>query len=61
MPRIREALGLTQVPYCYIQTPSYLKASGYHVALLLSFGSRQLQTKRLVYRIVEGAEEHGDR
>ncbi len=31
------------------QTLSYLKASGYRVALLLNFGAKQLQTKRLIY------------
>lgn len=33
----------------FIQTLSYLKALGYHVALLLNFGTQRLQSKRLVY------------
>ena len=33
----------------FIQTLSYLKAWGYHVALLLNFGTQRLQSKRLVY------------
>ena len=33
----------------FIQTLSYLKASGYRVALLLNFGAKHLQTKRLIY------------
>ena len=33
----------------YVQTLSYLKTSGYTVALLLNFGAKQLQIKRLVY------------
>jgi len=32
----------------FIQTLSYLKASGFHVALLLNFGTFRLQSKRLV-------------
>jgi GxxExxY protein len=33
----------------FIQTLSYLKASGYRVALLLNFGAKHLQSKRLIY------------
>jgi GxxExxY protein len=33
----------------FVQTLSYLKASGYKVALLLNFGARQLEIKRIVY------------
>lgn len=32
----------------FVQTLSYLKASGYKVGLLLNFGARKLQIKRLV-------------
>lgn len=32
-----------------IQTLSYLKASGFKIALLLNFGAKRLQSKRLVY------------
>jgi GxxExxY protein len=32
----------------FVQTLSYLKASGYHVGLLINFGSKRLQVKRLV-------------
>lgn len=31
----------------FIQTLSYLKASGYHVGLLINFGSSKLQVRRL--------------
>jgi GxxExxY protein len=31
----------------FVQTLSYLKASGYKVGLLLNFGSKKLQIKRL--------------
>lgn len=33
----------------FVQTLSYLKASDYKVALLLNFGAKQLQIKRIVY------------
>ena len=33
----------------FVQTLSYLKASGYQVALLLNFGAKQLGIKRIVY------------
>ncbi len=33
----------------FVQTLSYLKASGYKVALLLNFGAKALQIKRLIY------------
>jgi GxxExxY protein len=33
----------------FIQTLSYLKASGYTVALLLNFGAKRLEIKRIVY------------
>ena len=32
----------------FVQTLSYLKASGYQVALLLNFGTKQLQIKRII-------------
>jgi GxxExxY protein len=32
----------------FVQTLSYLKASSYQVALLLNFGAKQLQIKRIV-------------
>ncbi len=35
-------------PVHFVQTLSYLKASGYRVGLLINFGSKQLQIKRLV-------------
>ena len=35
-------------PVDYVQTLSYLKASGHKVGLLINFGSKQLQIKRLV-------------
>ena len=35
-------------PVDFVQTLSYLKASGYKVALLLNFGAPKLQIKRLV-------------
>lgn len=34
------------LPEDYVQTLSYLKASGYRVALLLNFGSKQMEIKR---------------
>jgi GxxExxY protein len=33
----------------FVQTLSYLKASGYTVALLLNFGAKRLGIKRIVY------------
>lgn len=33
----------------FVQTLSYLKASGYKVGLLINFGSQTLQFKRLIY------------
>jgi GxxExxY protein len=33
----------------FVQTLSYLKASSYTVALLLNFGAKQLEIKRVVY------------
>jgi GxxExxY protein len=33
----------------FVQTLSYLKASGYIVALLLSFGARELGIKRIIH------------
>ena len=33
----------------FVQTLSYLKASGYTVALLLNFGAKRLEIKRIVY------------
>ena len=33
----------------FVQTLSYLKASGYKVALLLNFGAKRLGIKRIVY------------
>lgn len=38
----------TILPEDYIQTLSYLKASGYKVALLLNFGGKTIQVRRLV-------------
>ncbi len=35
-------------PEDYIQTLSYLKASGYHLGLLVNFGGKRAQFKRLV-------------
>jgi GxxExxY protein len=32
-----------------IQTLSYLKASGYEVGLLLNFGAKKLEIKRLIH------------
>jgi GxxExxY protein len=33
----------------FVQTLSYLKASGYKVALLFNFGAKRLEIKRIVY------------
>ena len=33
----------------FVQTLSYLKASGYQVALLFNFGAKRLEIKRIVY------------
>ena len=33
----------------FVQTLSYLKASGHKVALLLNFGAKRLEVKRIVY------------
>lgn len=33
----------------FVQTLSYLKASGHQVALLLNFGAKRLEIKRIVY------------
>jgi GxxExxY protein len=38
----------------FIQTLSYLKASGHEVALLLNFGAKQLEIKRIVYEKARG-------
>jgi GxxExxY protein len=38
----------------FVQTLSYLKASGYTVALLLNFGAKQLEIKRVVYETARG-------
>jgi GxxExxY protein len=38
----------------FVQTLSYLKASNYKVALLLNFGAKQLQIKRIVYETARG-------
>ena len=35
-------------PEDYIQTLSYLKASGYHLGLLVNFGNKRAEFKRLV-------------
>jgi GxxExxY protein len=35
-------------PMDFVQTLSYLKASGYKVGLLISFGAQKLEVKRLV-------------
>jgi GxxExxY protein len=40
-------VGLEEVDF--VQTLSYLKASGYQVALLLNFGAKRLGIKRIVY------------
>jgi len=46
----------------FVQTLSYLKASGYKAALLLNFGAKRLEIKRIVYekgrrdRIAEGSQ-----
>jgi len=37
------------------QLINYLKATGYHVGLLLNFGSKSLEYKRLVYNLRESA------
>ena len=44
---IKAKAGLEEADF--IQTLSYLKASGYKVALLLNFGAKHLQAKRLIY------------
>jgi len=36
-------------PQDYIQTLSYLKASGYRVGLLINFGAKKAEFRRLVY------------
>lgn len=36
-------------PQDFVQTLSYLKASGYQVGLLINFGAKRLQFKRLAY------------
>ena len=42
-----KAISIMQ-PENYIQTLSYLKASEFNVALLINFGSKKIQVKRLV-------------
>jgi len=37
------------------QLINYLKATGFHVGLLLNFGSKSLEYKRLVYNLRESA------
>jgi GxxExxY protein len=44
---IKAKVGLEEVDF--VQTLSYLKASGYQVALLLNFGAKRLGIKRIVY------------
>lgn len=44
---IKAKVGLEEVDF--IQTLSYLKASGHEVALLLNFGAKRLEIKRIVY------------
>jgi GxxExxY protein len=36
-------------PQDYIQTLSYLKASGYRLGLLINFGAKKAKFRRLVY------------
>ena len=44
----------------YVQALSYLKASGYRVGLLLNFGTKKLEIKRLANdRPTHHPEEHG--
>lgn len=38
----------------FVQALSYLKPSGYQVALLFNFGARKLQIKRLANWVVSG-------
>jgi len=47
MVEIKAKVALEDVDF--VQTLSYLKASGYTVALLLNFGAKQLEIRRLVY------------
>ena len=46
MAEIKAKAALESVDF--VQTPSYLKASGYKVGLLLNFGAQKLEVKRLV-------------
>jgi GxxExxY protein len=40
----------------FVQTLSYLKASGHQVALLLNFGGKRLSIKRIVYETARDAD-----
>jgi GxxExxY protein len=47
MVEIKAKAALEEVDF--VQTLSYLKASGYKVALLLNFGAKRLGIKRIIY------------
>ena len=55
MVEIKAKAALEEVDF--IQTLSYLKTSSYAVALLLNFGAKQLEIKRIIYEKARGALE----